>query len=578
MKPTNKIHRSRVDWETIKEEDFNRLVESLLTKLHQKGPGQAVVIDGRGGDKGIDVAVWEGGKVVTVYQLKYYPQGFTGGHKRSRQPKVKESFETAWKHHAPSEWILVMPKNPHLEEKVFVDGLPAGRPVQVDIWGRARLDTALANYPALERAALRQETEDNFVQMHQERAALIGPNDLHERVEDLGELAGTKSQYWDIGFSYIDGEYEENYRPKHPDAMEIEPIKTKAVFTFGAEHADTRAKVLESMEYGTFEPITVPPGVARFIREGPSWVQPLRHDPTSRVEIAQEPQISDKRELFTFNFVDADGYSKGRFEGVVIARASGNKGAQVKVLVANIVTLIIKVSRDPEETEGGLNIDFNLIGAPVSDAKTALNLWDALRPDRLMELYFHGELVSKNRLGSKFTEPISDPYTNELLDDLCTLQQRLPGATFIVPEETTNRDRAQIRVTRLLLDGGLVFMPPEVELTATLSGENSERLRRFIRDGGSYLSQIKAFRTEIQGSKYNLGPASLFHRNLRVVDAEKVLQALESGTAERLVIKMRPKDDVLIQAWLGETTDTGAPLPPYMPWNLSGFEDWQGIE
>ena len=213
MNRTNKLHRSRVDWTTIKEEDFNRVVESILMKVHESA-GHPVVINGRGGDKGIDVAVWDGNNVSIVYQLKYYPQGFTGGNKKSREPKVRESFETAWKHHTPSEWVLVMPPNPHLEEKSFVDGLPGDRPVKVDIWGQAKLDTILAKYPAIERAALREETVDLFIQMHQEQAALVGPEDLAIRVRALGEVASSRSQYWDTNLSLVDGEYEENYTPK----------------------------------------------------------------------------------------------------------------------------------------------------------------------------------------------------------------------------------------------------------------------------------------------------------------------------------------------------------------------------
>lgn len=572
MNPTNKLHRSRVDWATIKEGDFNRVVESILMKLHESEAGRPVAINGRGGDKGIDVAVWDGDIISIIYQLKYYPQGFTGGNKKSRQPKVKESFETAWKNHAPAEWILVMPPNPHLEEKTFVDGLPGDRPVKIDIWGQAKLDTILAEYPAIERAALREETVDLFVQMHQEHVALVGPDDLATRVTALGEVASSRSQYWDTSFSLVDGEYEENYTPKHPDAMKVEPIRTYLTLTFGQEHSTIAEKVREGLEYGIFDQIDLPPNIAKFTREGPSWLQPPRNFPNSGVLLLQEPQVPDKRELITLNFTDSAGYAQGRFEGIIIARASGSKGSQVKLAVANIVTVITKIDHDRGERQGELFIKFNLIGAQASDARMALHLIRVLRTGVLMELYHQGKLVSKSRMGSEFADHPEDPYTEELLDDLCALQQRLPGSTFTLPEETSNRERAMIRVTRLLLDGGMVYMPPEAELTITLSGKSDENLIGLICDGGQCVSQIEAFRTEIQGSKYDLGPATFFHRNLRVVDSEKVLQALESGSAEGLEVRLRPKDDVLILAWLGHATGADSPLPPPISWNLTGFE------
>jgi hypothetical protein len=465
-----------------------------------------------------------------------------------------------------------MPPNPHLEEKTFVDGLPGDRPVKVDIWGQAKLDTILAEYPAIERAALREETVDLFIQMHQEQAALVDPEDLATRARALGEVASSRSQYWDTSFSLVDGEYEENYTPKHPDAMKVEPIRQFLTLTFGQEHSTVAEKVREGLEYGIFHQIDLPPNVAHFTRDGPSWIQSPRNFPNSRVVLTQEAQVPDKRELVTLNFTDSAGYSQGRFEGIITARASGNKGTQVKLAVANIVTVITKMDHDRAERQGELVIKFDLIGAQASDARTALHLIKVLRTGALMELYYQGKLVSKNRMGSEFADHPEDPYTEELIDDLCALQEKLAGSTFTLPEETSNRQRAMIRVTRLLLDGGMVYMPPEAELTITLSGKSDENLIGFIRDGGQCVSQIEAFRTEIQGSKYDLGPATFFHRNLRAVDSEKVLQALENGTAEGLEVRLRPKDDVLILAWLGHATGADSPLPPPMSWNLTGFE------
>jgi hypothetical protein len=300
-------------------------------------------------------------------------------------------------------------------------------------------------------------------------------------------------------------------------------------------------------------------------------VKPLRADPTTQFALGHQTRQPSKKELLTLNFVDDDGFSCGRFEGVIVSRTSGTKGAQVKATVANIATLITRVAHDPAEQEGGMSIKFSLIGAPVSDASTALNLRQALQPGRLMEIYYQGQLVSKNRLGSDFADAAPDPFTLELLEDLCYLQQKLPAATFVLPEDTYIRDRAMLRVARILLDGGLTVMPPGTELTATLSGQRSDQLVDFVRNGGLFLSQPKSFRLEIQGSTYNLGPASLFHRNLRVVDWEKVLAVLEAGTAEGLPIRMVPNDDEPVQAWLGHVKDANAPLPPYKTWDLTGI-------
>lgn len=572
MKRTSKLHSSRIDWETIKEVDFNRVVEALLLKLHGGGSASAVAINGRGGDGGIDVAVLDGGVVRVVYQLKFYPEGFTGGFKRARQPEVKNSFETAWKNHAPAEWILVMPPNPHINEKKFVDDLPAGRCVKVEIWGQGKLDAALADHPEIERAALRNELVDVLIQMNMEKAVLVGPQDLSERLTALAELANSRSEYWETSFSFVNGEVEEDYVPKHPEAMMLEPIQTKVTFRFDPENLALAEQVRDGLEFGAFETISLPPAAAAFTREGPSWVKPMRNRPTSRVDLIHETVKSEKTELVTLNFIDEAGYSQGRFEGKILARTHGTKGSQVKMVFANIVALVMRNPDSSEDPKHGLKINFTLVGAPVLDALTALKLAHALQPGRVLELYYAGNRAAKLMLSADPVDLISDPYTKELVDDLVALQQKLPAATFVVPETTVRRDRAMVRVARILLDGHLTVMPPETDLTGVLSGETSEELLRFIREGGRYVSRPTAFTVDIQGSKYVLGPATLFHRDVRVVDAESVLKAIEAGNAENLAISIRPQGDELIQVWLGGAPDERHPVPPYEPWGLTGFD------
>lgn len=578
MSRTNKLHGSRIDWATIKEVDFNRVVEALLLKMHDREPGTAVVINGRGGDGGIDVAVFDGAVARIIYQLKYYPEGFTGGYKKARQPEVKSSFETAWKNHTPAEWILVMPSNPHVNEKAYVEGLPADRPVKVEIWGQGKLDAALADYPEIERAALRNDLVDVLVQMHQEKAVLVGPNDLSERLAGLAELANSRSEYWETNFSFVNGEVAENYVPKHPEAMMMEPIRTKVTFRFDPGNLALAEKVRDTLEYGAFETVSLPPAAAAFTREGPSWVKPLKRLPHSRVDLVPVPAEVDKIEYVTLNFVDEDGYSQGRFDGKILARAHGSKGHQVKMIFSNVVDLVMRTSNDSEEPDEGLKINFTLIGVPVSDAEIALRLAHALQPGRILELYYAGNRAAKIMLG---TDSAGIPsslssneyrYTEELVSDLLALQRKLPAATFTVPETMVRRERALLRVARILLEGRLTFMPPEIHLTGVLSGKSSEELLRFVREGGLYVSHLKAFVVDIQGSKYNLGPATLFHRDLEVVAAEDVLKAIEDDKAEGLSFSMRPKNEDLIQVWLGVEADAKHPPPAYEPWQLTGFD------
>lgn len=482
---TNELHRSRIDWDTIKEADFNRLVEALLVTVYRNIPGEVAAINGRGGDGGIDVAIWENGVVTKIFQLKYYPQGFTGGFAKTRRPEIKNSFETAWKNHAPAEWILVMPPNPHVNEKKFVDALPAGRDVKVSIWGQAKLDAALADHPKVERAALRNELVDVLTQMGMEKAALVGQNDLSERVAAIGETGNSRSDYWDTNFSFEDGEVEETYVAKHPEAMKMEPIQTKITFHFTLEDQALADRVRDSFDYGSFEPVALPP-TATLTREGPKWVKPFRNSPNRQFELVHDPGMPEKPELLTLNFVDPAGFSQGRFEGKVVGRVYGAKGLQIKSIFSNIMTLVMRVNNDPADRSGGMSLNFKPVGASPTDVMRAMEMFNAFQPDRVLELYHEGKRATKMQIGPDSVDWPSDAYTEELVEDLFILERKLPSASFVVPEETKRRDRVMIRVARLLLEGYRTFMPPGTDLTAVLSGGASDELHRFVNEGGNF--------------------------------------------------------------------------------------------
>lgn len=234
------LHDNRIDWRLISEEDFNRVVEAVLVTAYRDEQHDVRALDGKGGDGGIDVAVWrkEDNKVLHIFQLKYFPEGFTGGHRAARERQIKNSFETAWKNHEPEAWTLVMPKNPHKNELQYVLDLPDGKDVRVNTLGSAELDGLLAEHPDIEQAALRNGLVELLERMNAEHAALVGNTDLQNRVEGLHAIAKTRSLYWDTSFQMTPFGYEEFYIPKHPDAMKHEPIQTQFTISLGAEHND----------------------------------------------------------------------------------------------------------------------------------------------------------------------------------------------------------------------------------------------------------------------------------------------------------------------------------------------------
>jgi hypothetical protein len=158
------LSQSQIDWSRITEVDFNALVEVLLIKLHSQPPYKVDVVRGHGGDTGLDVVVWLDEKAWRIYQLKYFPGGMSGGLVQRRQ-QVNDSFNTAWKYHQPTEWILVIPEDPHANEIAHVKDLAADKAVKVEIWGQKKLTAALSDFPELETAFTKNEMLELLVKM-----------------------------------------------------------------------------------------------------------------------------------------------------------------------------------------------------------------------------------------------------------------------------------------------------------------------------------------------------------------------------------------------------------------------------
>ena len=147
---TKRVFTSRIDWERIKQHEFDRAVESLILRLHADSGSRPYAINGKGGDHGIDVAVdTPDGFVEIVYQLKYFPEGFSGKWGGGRKPQIMKSFNTAWPSRIQSVGSLVMPQNPQIGEWEFVNSLAKDTEVEVDIWGRGQLDHHLLSFPTL---------------------------------------------------------------------------------------------------------------------------------------------------------------------------------------------------------------------------------------------------------------------------------------------------------------------------------------------------------------------------------------------------------------------------------------------
>ncbi len=143
-----------VEWDRAGQPGFDRIVEALVHRMYDAS-ARVEVVNGRGGDTGIDIKVTHGRRV-RIFQLKYYLDGFPTTAHKGRRKSVKQSFTRAMQHQ-PWEWILVVPCTLSTAERDFVTSLASDQEVRVEVWDRAKLDGLLATHADLEASFTRNQ-------------------------------------------------------------------------------------------------------------------------------------------------------------------------------------------------------------------------------------------------------------------------------------------------------------------------------------------------------------------------------------------------------------------------------------
>ncbi|WP_145973342.1 hypothetical protein [Corynebacterium glutamicum] len=140
----------------------------------------------------MDIDVHSDGKLTHIYQLKYFPQGFSGGWARSRKPQIKNSFEKAMLL-KPENWILIVPRNPTQGERAYVHSFKKGNKAKIKIFGQSDLDNLMARYPDIQQWAVREPLKDALRSIHLEQRLLSQPSDLEDTLQNLHQMADSRS-------------------------------------------------------------------------------------------------------------------------------------------------------------------------------------------------------------------------------------------------------------------------------------------------------------------------------------------------------------------------------------------------
>lgn len=561
---------SKVIWDRLDENTFNKSVEALLVAEYTGDGMLAQAIDGRGGDGGIDidVKVERTGQLIQIFQLKYFPEGFSGGF-RPRRTQIRESFEAAMDKQ-PSVWTLVFPKNPTINERKFVSELRGDRKVMIRVIGAAELDGLLSRHPNIESYLSRNEAAEVLRAINRPEASLAKPGDLLAEMARIHKGLDGRSQYWMPAVTIRpDGTYIETLLAKREDAMEREPLSITIQAEFGPGDEDLRKQFEDKLKYGGSGTIVLPERVIKeFRKNGPEWF--------AESSTGGEIHIGDAGESITKSIkaelYDAQGEFLGQLSGTTKLIDRGHGGVTIENTFLGGLDLRWRFS-DKLEEGGSLTLDFDPAGATPREVRLALRFVERLQSDAEIRLTVDAHPTLRVTLSDSIaTEP--NQGLMELVEDLCIIEDKLDVTFRFTAEGVDHTDRIWARTVVSLLAGKPVALPFRNSLTGTLSGTKDEGFELLLNEGVAIVVSQPEWALEMFGATLRLGEVRLYSHHAVVADRRKIVAAFEAGTAAGMKLDVRPIDGqpFVMYAPAYMSKDPDAVVQTY-PWGLTGIQE-----
>lgn len=561
---------SAIRWDRLDEAEFNQLVEALLVAEYTRDGLRAQAIDGRGGDGGIDVdvRVERTQQLTQIFQLKYFPEGFSGGFKQ-RRSQIKHSFDAAMSE-APPVWTLVFPKNPTINERKVVGAMGSSQKVRIRIMGAAELDGLASKHPLISRHAARNEAVEVLREINRPEAALTKAGDLRLEVQRLQNRLDGRSSYWGTAITTEpDGTYVETLYAKRDDAQEREPLSVTFKAEFTNSDSELHKQFDDKMKFGGSGMLVLPERVIKeFRRDGPEWFEDVSTGGVLEIRDVTEHQSQPvKVELY-----DDHDRKLAQLPGVTKAIDRGYGGASVETVLRGGLDMRWRFSDDFEEG-GSVTLNFEPAGSTPREVRQALRFVNALGPNTQVRLTVAERPALKVNIADELAFG-PDQELVELVEDLCAIEDQL-DVTFRFPADGADvADRIWARVIVRMLEGKPVPMPFTNSFTGTLSGTKDQGFDLMLTKGVAVCVSNPAWELEIFGETLHIGEVWIYSHHVTVANGTEINQAFAAGTAAGMKIELRPinNEPFLIYDPRRLSTDPNATVGAYA-WGLTGIEE-----
>ncbi|MFJ3386033.1 MULTISPECIES: hypothetical protein [unclassified Curtobacterium] len=562
-----------VDWTRLERSEFERIVNVLISR---EGERQGLVVtapDGRGGDDGIDIELREPdtGRLVHIYQLKHFPEGFSSGWAKARRPQISKSFRTALQH-APDHWTLVVPEQFTAKEQKFVTTLAVGTAVSAHIVGSVELNKLLVDHADVHEWAVRDAVRDVLSLMSRSDVQPATTTDAAQGLERYVAQQNTFSLYWGRRLAVVDGELVWQIYRKREDAPLMEPLKITMHATFGSEDAELQKLASDVLGYGRSTRLDFPRHIVQsLVLDGPEdWFAGTEHDVAVSIIPAYSAADSQPARVEAY---DSKGILLGALTGRTINSNAGHAGAFVEVRFEDVLTMLWRVPR--EGTTGSTDVTLEAVGRPAAAVARVTRFLQCFRhTDRLrLEVAGRPLIAQVNAADSGMI----DDHLHEYADDLGVIE-RLADVSLPFPDVTPELDeRIWTRVTRMMLEGRCALIHNYRGMNATLNGSRDGAMDQLLAEGASILNASTdgggdVGSVELLGVHVPIEGMCVWHPQMRIVDADEVRARLDSGTAQGMRVLMQPADGTPFRAYSAHyMAATGVVVPE--PWNIPGISE-----
>jgi hypothetical protein len=556
------------DWATASRQDFEKTVEALIYRKFEKHRTlRPEVIDGRGGDGGIDIRLVDrkSGDLAEVFQLKHFREGFSGGHMQRRR-QIEHSFNVA-RRESPRVWTLIAPCEGTPAELAFVKQLAADSEIDVQFMGRTALNLLLAKFPELHDWATRETAVRALRLIERDSAVLNNAGDLEAEVRRLNDRAMARDPYWREDFAVAGSAFTRSLVPLTPDAQLRSPINYRAHILVNQSDPAAVEGFERMLKFGgsgsaSFE-------VSKFEIQGPEWLSETMGAGT--LELRSLPQAGRPARL---TLLDENGKTLSSIKGECYHIGSATEGGTIELRLLGGLKHTWRMRFD-DHVRSATTFHFDPTGHSASDARQALRYIDSARTAsrikvKIEDFESEAKLIDREESGELW------PVLVELIDDLAALE-RARGIRLDVPVEIPDAlDRVWIRVARLLCDGKAVALPNVTAATATLTGSSSSLLEQAMRGPSSVRNRLDLFQVDVLDEVVAFDDAVIFHPSVTVTNARETLRALRAGEATDRNIEWKSREKVPF-AIFRRGSEAGGQVE-LVPWGLSEMEEHPKFE